>query len=336
MYFDLGEVVLRDGGRARAGVVQAPDEEWRGRIERLLGHKGEAWRWQVREMLQGDPQVLEGAEAFFYVLHSEGVPFANIMTIEAQGVGVLGHVFTLPHERGRGAASLVMEALLRHFRERGGQALYLSTGFDSSAFRIYARHGFEPVEPGSGVMRFTTSPRAHFEDTYFAPGDASVVPLSWARWATASALFAGDFPGVVRSAGYRLLGRSLTEEALLFALRDEQKHREDAEAPRVLALQKQNGAVVGLASWRPHPLWPNTCLLDIYCHPNFWSRAGDLIDELSLPTSQRVVAYADGPDDAKARALEAAGFERVATLPQWVAADARQSQRRDVAVWSRD
>ena len=344
MFNDLGEVALRDGGRARVGVVRAPDREWhervdhllwRDRVEHLLGHKGDAWRWQVRQMLDGSAQVLAGTEAFFYLLHIEGAPIANIMTIEAGGVGVLGHVFTLPEARGRGAASLLMEALLRHFRERGGQALYLSTGFDSSAFRIYSRHGFEPVEAGSGVMRFTSSSCSNFESTYFAPGEAHVASLDWAAWASGSALFAGGFPGVVRNAGHRLLGRDLTEEALLYAVRDEQQRREKGEEPRVLVLRKDSGAVVGLGSWSPHPLWPGVCLLDVYCHPNFWGRAGELLSALAPPRVQRLVAYSDSADENKARFLREAGFEMVATLPQWVAADVAQTARHDVGVWSR-
>lgn len=338
MFDDLGQVVLRDGEIAGLGVVRAPDEEWRGRVEHLLGHKGEVWRWQVRQMLAGQPQVLAQAEPFFYVLHRDHAPLANIMTIEARGVGVLGHVFTLHRERGRGAASLLMEALLRHFRERGGQALYLSTGFNSNAFRIYARRGFEPVEPNSGVMSFFSASRSQFESAYFAPGAASVAPLDWAAWASGSALFAGGFAGVVRNVAHRLLGRDLTEQALLYALRDEQQRHErgeQGEEPRVLVLRKPNAAVVGLASWGPHPMWPGAALLDVYCHPNFWNRAGDLLSALAIPRTQRLIAYADTEDESKARALEAAGFRRVATLPQWVDADSLQTRRHDVAVWSR-
>ncbi len=334
MYFDLGQVELKNGERVQVAAVLAPDDKWSGRLQHLLGHKGEAWRHQIRELLRPEAQG-QGVETFFYILHREGAAFSNIMTVEKSGVGVLGHVFTQPEERQKGAASHLMGAALKHFRQRGGRALYLSTGFNSSAFRIYASHGFESVEPGSGVMSFTTVPKARFEEEYFAPGEASIVPLSWAGWATASALFTGSFEGVVRNVQFKLLGRKLTEDPLLQAVEDEHQRLEAGESPQTLALQKPDGAVVGLASWGWHPLWPSACLIDVYCHPNFWNRAPQLLQELKIPASQRLIAYDDLPKSPKARSLQEAGFERVATLPQWITADYLQTQPRDVVVWSK-
>ncbi|HAA73566.1 TPA: hypothetical protein DCE37_00380 [Candidatus Latescibacteria bacterium] len=40
-------------------------------------------------------------------------------------VGLFGHVFTKPEERRKGAANALME----DFRQRGGKALYLGTGY---------------------------------------------------------------------------------------------------------------------------------------------------------------------------------------------------------------
>src|SRR4028118_2389789 len=99
MHDDLCDITLTPGGRVRATVVGAPDVNWHERITNLLAHKGEMWRWQVAHLL-GDTQ--SGVETRFYLLHRDGVPFSNVMTVEFAGVGLLGHVWTVPDWRRQG------------------------------------------------------------------------------------------------------------------------------------------------------------------------------------------------------------------------------------------
>jgi hypothetical protein len=47
--------------RVEAAVVRGPDLDWAGRIEKLLGHKGDPWNWQNTEMLR---QAREASERF--------------------------------------------------------------------------------------------------------------------------------------------------------------------------------------------------------------------------------------------------------------------------------
>jgi GNAT superfamily N-acetyltransferase len=334
MYTPLENVVLKSGEEVAAGVVAAPDSQWRPRLQKLLFHKGEPWRRQITELLTQPLNV----EARHYILHRGDAPFCHILTVESGSVGILGHVWTEPEERGQGAASRLMGLQMQDFRARGGRALYLSTGYDSSAYRIYARHGFAGVEPHSGVMAFFASSRRQFEAEYFAPGPANIAPLDWAHWATSSALFAGEGPGVVRNAALGLLGKRVTEGALIFALQEQREagaEQANAEA-RVQVLQKEeNGAVVGLAAWSRDATWPGQYIADVYCHAHFWQRAPELLAQLRLPEDARVVAYADAPFAAKREALEVAGFRVVASLPQWIAADAAQTGRVDVVVMER-
>jgi RimJ/RimL family protein N-acetyltransferase len=93
--------------------------------------------------------------------------------------------------------------------------------------------------------------------------------------------------------------------------------------------------VVGLTNYQWHPIWPGTYLLDIYCHPAYWDQGTRLLDMLSLPTQQRVVAYADGDHADKQAVLIQAGFQPTATLPQWLAADNSNSRQVDVVVFVR-
>jgi GNAT superfamily N-acetyltransferase len=330
MYQSLGNLTLKSGETVEAGVVVAPDADWSERLAKLLGHKQPIWRWQIETLLTHDL----GVEVFFHVLHREGTPFAQIMTAESHGVGMLGHVWTEPQERGKAAAPLLLERLLEHFRARGGRALYLGTGFASAPYRIYEKCGFRGVEEGSGVMACFEEPQDEFERVYFAPGEAVIEPLNWMHWPASAALFASDLPGVVRNAHLGLLGRTLCEGPLLHALNIE--HEREEEHPRVWVTKKaENGAVVGMASREVHPLWPHTDIVDVYCHPAWWDRADELLKRLP-PSSGRSVAYCDAGVQAKREVLLAAGYQSLTTLPRWVAHNAMRTSWVDVEVFVED
>lgn len=328
----LGEVVLKSGERVQAVVICGPDSQWRGRITALLAHKEELWRWQVAQLL-GDAQQT-GVEARFYLLHRDGVPFSNIMTVDRGGVGLLGHVWTRPEDRRQGAASALMKQTMGHFHRRGGQALYLGTGFDTAPFHLYRKFKFEPLNARSGIMRFFTRSLAGFEADYFAPGDTEIVPFGWAQWAVSSVLLAGDFPGVLRNVPCDLLGRVLTEGHLLPLVREE-AGRAVGDSSRAQVLQKtSNGALVGFASWDFDPSWPDTCRVDVWCHPRFWERAAELLRSLKLPDARRTLAWSDALCEQKADVLRSAGFRALAFLPRWVA-DANNSEWVDVILWEK-
>ncbi len=332
MYEPLGSVALKTGEKVELGVVRAPDEQWAGRIEKLLEEKGGPWNWQNSHVLRGET----GIECYFYVAHRDGEPISNIMTAELAGVGILGHVRTRPDERRKGAASQLMAAQMEHFRSRGGRALFLGTGFEAPAYHIYRRYNFESVEDTSGTMAYYSGPRDEFEAWYFADGPTAIEPVDWRHWPSSPALFIGDFGGVVRSAPLKRFGRGSTEGPLLYVIRDHLKGREEGEKPRALALvQKKSTAVVGLAVWGWHPLWPQTCLLDVYCHPNHWDGAGDLLAALELPEAQRYVAYGDAGCPQKHEILKAADFRQSAVLPMRLPANRARTHFVDVLVFEK-
>ena len=332
MYEKLGVAALKTGERVEVGVVTAPDPDWCELVERLLAHKGDPWNWQVSQLLRSGP----GIEGYFYVLHRGGRPFSNVMTAELAGVGFLGHVYTGPEDRRKGAMTQLMTRQMDHFRARGGRALFLSTGFDSPAYHIYRRQGFQAVERGSGEMAYYTTAKDRFEAAYFARGPMQIEAVGWTHWPSSGALFLGEFPGAVRCAPVRLFGRSSTEGALVRVIRDQKQRREKGEPPRALALvQKESTAVVGLAMWDWHPLWPEACLVDVYCHPDYWEQAGDLLAALALPDADRCLAYADADFAAKREVLTAAGFRVVATLPSLVAAAKAKTCLVDVTVFAK-
>ncbi|MBI2504790.1 MAG: GNAT family N-acetyltransferase, partial [Candidatus Latescibacteria bacterium] len=199
MYTSLGSVSLKRGEAVEVGVVRGPDLEWAERVEGLLGHKGPIWQRQNAAAVCRECRDL-GIEANFYLLHRDGKPLANIATFTHRGVGHFGHVWTVPEDRRQGAASQLMGVQMAHFRQEGGRALFLGTGYDSAPYHIYASHGFVGLEPKSGQMEYYSQTRAEFEEEYFAKGAVQVEEVQWRHWPASAALFLGEFPGAVRCA----------------------------------------------------------------------------------------------------------------------------------------
>jgi hypothetical protein len=142
-------------------------------------------------------------------------------------------------------------------------------------------------------------------------------------------LFTGDFPGTVRCAPLRLFGRASTEGAWLHLLHG------DATRARVLVRRGTN-AVVGAAVWGDHPQWPRTCLVDVFCHPAFWDRGGELLASLDLPAAaERCLALSDDGCPQKAEVLAAAGFTSTARFERRLAVDGRRTRFVDVTEWER-
>lgn len=327
MYQSLGTITLKSGETVEAGVVRGPEPTWAARLVQMLAHKGDPWNWQNAQVLEQDL----GLAVNFYLLHRGDSPFASIMTVENRGVGHFGHVWTEPADRQQGASSQLMRLQMQDFVERGGQALFLGTGVDSVPFRMYASFGFRGVEAGSGYMAFYGKSQVEFETAYFAPGPVEIQPLAWPHWPASASLFLGDFPGLIRCAPLRLIGRASTEEPLLGALVEAEQRRATGEASPVLALvNRATAAVVGMAAWGWDPLWPEACLVDCYCHPAYWQHAPDLFSALAMPSAARQVVYVDAGHAAKAEFFARAGFRPIATLPRWVAADALQASWVDV------
>ncbi len=331
MYQQLGTIKLKSGEEVEAGVIRGPDLTWAPRMLDLLSHKGDPWNWQNAQILQRDL----GIDAFFYILHRNGDPFANIMTIEQAGVGHFGHVWTQPEDRKQGASSRLMQLQMAHFRDRGGRALFLGTAFDSVPHHMYAKHGFRCVEAGSGYMAYFVNSREAFAADYFRISDVEIVPLDWSHWPASAALYLWDFPGIVRSVGGKLIGQQSTEGPFLDLLNRANRYAQNQHPAPAQILQAASTAVVGCAMWNWHPLWPDCCLVDLYCHPACWAQAGDLLDRLTLPEAATYLAYADVTCPERMDVLKRAGFRQAGLLEEWVVAEGSSGKRVDVILFAK-
>lgn len=323
MYTSLETVTLKSGEELEVGVVRAPDPQWAEPIQDLLGHKPGNFRWHIE---RSGLEVLDGLETWFYLGILNGQAVANIMTVEARGVGILGHVFTRPEHRRKGAITAVMQRQMADFRRRGGQLLLLGTGFESPPYWIYHRFGFRSLTGDTGFMRYACD--EDFEARWFAPAPARIVEVAWQHWPLMNLLCAQRDGDWLRSLAFGHYGLQNFEGGFL----NFKRALEEQPDCQARLLEAANGAVVGYAVQQPDARWENhTFLLDCFVHPNFAAHTASLIAALDPPAA-KVQAYADSASPAKIAALEACGFRREAVLSKQVR---RGEDWLDVLVYAR-
>ncbi|GIX08188.1 MAG: hypothetical protein KatS3mg115_2591 [Candidatus Poribacteria bacterium] len=306
MYQKLGEVTLKDGSQMEIGVVLAPDPAHAEEIRPFLAHKPAPYDEHIRRSLL---EPLDALETRFYVGKIAGRIVANVMTVEHRGCGILGHVYTHPDFRRRGACDAIMRLQMEDFRQRGGRALYLGTGFDSPPYHIYRRHGFRSVYPGSGAMVYQAE--EGFERRYFAPRPVQSRPVRWEDWGPMNALtsiLVGDWLRSV-SVLRRVEGPTHIEASFL-----QMRQQVEAGEALVRVLAAEDGAVVGFGAIGRHPLWREVRLLELFCHPNFFDRVPELVQPLMKAADRPLIAYADEESVQKIAALRSLGFEVEARL----------------------
>lgn len=300
MYNKLGETLLKTNERMEVGVITAPDEPHAEEVKQFLGHKGGNWEWHIERCVI---ESLDALETRFYVGKVDGSIITNIMTVEYQGIGILGHVFTMPDQRRKGACKGVMAYQMEDFRQRKGYALYLGTGYNSHPYYIYHSFGFESVFPESGFMKYYVD--TDFEERYFAPAPTQTKPVEWHDWPKVTALsgIVGGEP--LRSLIWNVYGPTNMEGGFLNFKHDLETENlyEDAKL-----LITSDGAIVSWATVSRDTRWrPATAVLDLFFHPNFADEVPTLLTSVASPDT-KVQCYVDSSAEQKAAILETAGF----------------------------
>ena len=327
MYERLAEAVLKSGQRMEIGVITAPDAEWRDRIVPFLGHKGEPYASHIQRSHEG---ALDDLETRYYVGHLQGRVITQVMIAGARGAGILGHVYTLPEERRKGAYQALMAAQMADMPCRGFQLLSLGTGFERPPYWIYHSFGFRGIAPGRGEMRWTAGEDAEAE--VFGPGRVVARDARWDDWGFVAWL--GLLPVAAdeelpRSRVMRLKSRGMMEGAYVRLLLT----REQEPGMTVRVLQSEHGATVAWAILAPDAHWfSDVWTLDLHAHPSFAAGLPTLLGSLPWPEAP-VASAVTAPAGPKAAALAAGGFTRIARLPAWLRPD--DGARRDVSLWIR-
>jgi len=323
MYKKLASEVLRTGEEMEVGVVEAPDEEFREPLVSFLSHKSREFRWHIERSLEGP---LDELETRFYIGRVEGEIVTNVMTVEYNRTGILGHVYTKPEHRRKGACTGVLRTLIDDFRGRGGGVLLLGTGYGSPAYWIYHRFGFRSLEEGSGFMRYTTE--EDFEGRFFSPVPVRVVDVAWHDWPRLNLLASVPGREFVRSIYFGLFGIKNLEGVFLQVKRDVEEGR-----CRAKLLESESGAVVGCATVVPDPRWEGSVyLLDFFTHPEFLCELEGLLDSLELPDG-KLQSYVEVGAEVKAELLFRRGFREEAVLRSQV--EDKEGRRLDLRIFSK-
>jgi hypothetical protein len=92
-------------------------------------------------------------------------------------------------------------------------------------------------------------------------------------------------------------------------------------------LESETGAVVGCATYHPHPLWSDVWLVDCFTHANFTAQTADLLQSIAIPPGKQI-AYLDAGAQEKATLYESCGFVREGTVSRLL-----RSEREPHDVW---
>ena len=307
MYTPLKSTRLTTGEPLEIGVVLTPEASFRSRVVPFLGHKPGNFQWHFECAFE--PGRIADLETRFYLGLLDETPICNIMTVEYDGIGILGHVYTRPEQRRKSACRLVMTEQMTDFGMRNGRYLTLGTWFQSHPYWIYHDFGFRSISPDSGFMYYQASDT--FETDYFNSAEVKIVKPTWKDWPTMNVLCAQGGAPYLRSIAFELFGQKNFEGGFLTFLKGfEEDPNRDARI-----LKSTTGAIVGYVMIQPDRRWTEqTLLLDLYLHPEYTSHAPALLQSLPLPENRKIQSFTENDTDWKTGALLGEGFEHEATF----------------------
>ncbi len=324
MFQKFSTAQLKSGEPMEIGVAIAPEPPLKDKIVALLQHKGGVWNWHVERSMR---ERLDGLETRYHIGSIAGEPVSNVMTLEYKGIGILGHVFTKPEHRRKGACHAIMRELMEDFRRRGGRLLHLGTGFESPPYWIYHSFGFRSLAQGSGHMRYGAE--ADPEARLFAPSACRIADVFWHHWPMLTTLTSTQQGDYLRNMSYQHFGFANFESGFL----DLKKSLEtDPGRYRCKVLETETGATAGYAMVRPFAQWRGMVnVVEVFVHPGFAAKSAELLAALPLPPG-KAQCYADADSQQKIAALRQCGFDHEATLAQQIT---RADRRLDVLVFSK-
>jgi len=310
-------VTLRTGEAMTITRVECPAGKYEEPLIIALEHKRDRTFRDMKRRLHGD-YAAHSLDRFF-VGEIEGCIVAQLgymLAKDTMDVGVFGHVYTKREHRGKGAASALMAACMEDFNAGPGGALFCGTG-SLTAQRIYARHGFVPLDPAKAPL----GPQAYIKPSlardfaelqriFFAPG----------RPVRVRDAHMGDRPKVDKilhqSDGVRAMSNSWHRAFLAAGLDDFVAMYHAVEDGRgvftVLEADRKHVIGYAFALSAGSPMEKESKVLDFLVHPNYHQEAPGLV----AATVQKALAcgahsvrcFLPSCDRPKARILEQAGF----------------------------
>ncbi|HVX46891.1 MAG TPA: GNAT family N-acetyltransferase [Mycobacteriales bacterium] len=301
MYRRLGSGTLKGTDPMEIGYVEGPDAAWMSRLVPFLGHKEPWYEYHIGQALS---EPLDDLRTRFYLGLVGDLIVSHVMVVSARGIGILGHVYTLPEWRRQGASSLLMDALMRDVADLSLDVVTLSTEFGSAAYGIYAQFGFRSLSEGSGDMAW----RSEAARDHFALAGCEIRPVQWSDWPAyswATLQPVGAVEPRPRSAALGVSGQGSSEGPFLLmmqsALGGRSSHR---------VLRSATGAVVGWCHLVPgqFPL-SRARILDVHVLSGFESHLPALLRAMEWPAEPVACALTPAAPEY-VDALAAHGFAR--------------------------
>ena len=146
------------------------------------------WRFVQDELLKGAWSDTLYTVYFVGRINEEiAGSLAYYAPADTRDIGVVEFVSTEDEHRRKGMASVLMDCMIDHFTQHGGQVLYLCTN-NPSAGALYEKHGFW-YHVGDG-MRYLAPDAEDFDRRYFAGGEpARVRAATWGDLPRMAALY---------------------------------------------------------------------------------------------------------------------------------------------------
>ena len=304
---DVGSATLGGGEQMLIKVVECPAEEYADPLLVFLSHKSDETLRDMKRRLEGHYAQVSLDRWFLGEVGGQIVSQMGYMLArDTLDVGVFGHVYTRPEHRGKGAASVLMQALMDDFNAGPGQALLCGTGSESAA-RIYARHGFvplvasrAPVGPLAYIKPDFAADFAELQAIFFEPGHDTRVRQAHMgdRAKVDKVLLQSDGVAAIADQWHRLPPADAWANFVTMA------QMRDDECGPLNVLETDGRHVVGYAFvFRPEgPEEAGPSVLDFLVHPNYLDQG--------LALLRRTLADARGQGVWPARAQVAAGDVR--------------------------
>lgn len=333
------DLLLKDGSRMDVVHICGGDCEYSQELKKFYSPWGREWRQYIYDAADG--KYKGACEDHFFLGYVEGRAIGGMWFAGSPrnrlAVVTFGHVYTAAEARGRGISSMMMGQVCAFFSERiGGQAIYLATGWDGIARKIYEKMNFEALSKNSIIMRWIVREGISgndFEKKYFEPGHAvSMRDAEIGDCGNYEALFnSTDVPLIVDYGG-KYFRNSGFESGYLGYFNTNQY-------PVLKMLETvDRHTVVGAALIRRLPgKWlEHICELEFCVNFSYWEKTeGFLCSTIGAFSSDAKVlrCVSSGQEDPRNPVLEKLGFKIVASEPG-VVSEPESGKIYDLNIWN--
>ncbi len=286
------------------------------RVLSLLWHKGSPWLGDVKNRLDG--QYADSRDHFFVACNGDQLAahvWYNVSATDPR-LGVLGHVYTRPEDRRRGLASRLLRAAMDHFVECGGKVMQLNTS-NADTLPLYQKLGYATLFADAALHAMDWHLRWPAESSeliepWFAPGAGTVRPLGPKDLPQYCLLYNAEY-GTHLKNFVDGVGTGVESEFAFIGLIEKIAQRQ-----ATCFVLENDQTIVGIASLAGSGATHQSHIgtLDVYVHPNYRPRAGELL-QTALDCRQQLglqTVYALAVDQHKRQLFTDLRFQRTATL----------------------